>query len=115
MIILDYLTNNPGASLVLIVSLVIFLFRSVSFIILLTKVIQAALLKRKRAIAERSYNNGYDYAAGLILRKDTCPMEVQSRCFYGAHRLATEFDFGMEGAIDDLLKLKVITDKDLMS
>ncbi len=63
------------------------------------------LLRRRRRVEVAQYINGYDYAAGMLLRGEKSPTELESEQIdYSA------FDKGMDAALDKLVRLKVIVD-----
>lgn len=75
-----------------------------------TKLFEAS---RQRAKSS-AFNNGYDYAAGVLLRKESSVADLinkadTSRAF-GESSVNRSFDDGVLAAIDRLIDLKVVDD-----
>ena len=61
--------------------------------------------KYKQRKKEEQRINGYDWAAGALLRKEETPQSIDAYV-YGNDR--TAFDFGAKEACDRLIKLGII-------
>ena len=64
--------------------------------------------KRKQEKYITEWLNGYDWAAGVLLRKEETPLSIEA--IYGHDSSA--FDLGVYTAIDTILRLKVSEDSD---
>ena len=65
------------------------------------------LEKRYRAKIDQHYKNGYDWAAGALLRKDKTPMEIESmidgpEMDIPRNAFGDAFDNGASDAITDI-------------
>lgn len=68
------------------------------------------LANRKKVIDKEQYNNGFDYASGKLLRKESTPLELESYFF---NTELDSFDRGVIGAINKLKEIGFIK-KDYM-
>ena len=63
--------------------------------------------KRREAKIKDQYCNGYNYAAGELLRNRASPAEIEAH-YYNSDW--TPFDRGCDDAINLLIELKIIKD-----
>ena len=61
---------------------------------------------RQKKRNENLFNRGYDYAAGLLLRKESSPINIQAII----SKDKDSFDWGMLAAISDLINLGYVED-----
>lgn len=71
------------------------------------------LENKKARDRRRLYIQGYDYAAGAIVRGDQCPMELQYEYDTPFPGDRNNFDRGMEDAVDFLVKIGFVKDNRL--
>ena len=65
------------------------------------------ITRRRGQIAERLYSDGYDYAAGALLRNAETPLSIEGN-FMGFDE--NEFEKGCRDAINRLIGLNIIDD-----
>ena len=63
--------------------------------------------KRKERYIKKLYKDGYDAAAGFLLRKEKSPMELTIMIDYGDYNPYVK---GWHDAIEDLIALGVVKD-----
>ena len=71
------------------------------------------LADRRKQRLQRAYNDGYDYAAGSLLRGDTTPLEFQAKCvnnIFNTGGTDSAFDSGAMAAVDKLCRLNAVID-----
>lgn len=61
----------------------------------------------KRKEREKQFKDGFDFAAGALLRREHTPMSLES-FFFG--RDMSQFDFGIDAAIDIIVGLNFVYD-----
>lgn len=70
------------------------------------------LKKRRERLEREAYNNGYDWAAGVLLRGDMSSDEVDGHIFYcspiSSTVTSTAFDRGASDALSKLVSLKAV-------
>ena len=76
------------------------------------KVLNTWLIVRKKQRLQRVYNNGYNYAAGSLLRGETTPLKIQAKCENSQFNTAEDhiFDLGAMDAVDKLCQIKAVLD-----
>ena len=73
----------------------------------LIKKIKKFFKKRKERNNTRQYNDGYDYAAGALLRKEETPLSIDAKIHWA---YSNKFDSGIIGAMNKLISLGIIKD-----
>lgn len=65
------------------------------------------LKERKEKKKLNSYLNGFDFAAGVLLRREQTPIQLDSLANW---QDANDFDLGMDAAIDVIVGLNFVED-----
>lgn len=71
------------------------------------KIIENWCKRKEHKKYMRSFRNGYDYAAGELLRKEHTPISLESY-FYGASM--DNFDQGIRAAVQDAILQGLVKD-----
>ena len=64
----------------------------------------------KQKVKDDNYTSGYDYAAGMLLRQERTPIELEAAFFQGH---MSDFDFGIQEAITDAIFFHLVKDNRL--
>ena len=68
------------------------------------------LKERAERRKQKALRDGYDYAAGAILRGEMTPFQLEAQYISFPGEGASEFDFGMRAAVNRLVELNAVTD-----